>query len=93
MKNILILIIFTGIMTGCGQNSRQVSEPLPEPGRQITFLGAEPEKTYVVIGYRNLPEDKTDKVWNNHDYIVFSYTNDQGDIKEAVVHRNALYKE
>ncbi|WP_017731362.1 hypothetical protein [Nafulsella turpanensis] len=59
----------------------------------MTFVGAEPEETYVIVGYRALLEDKTEKKWRDQEYIVFVYTNEQGDVKEAVIHRNAIIKE
>lgn len=90
MKNILILFLIAGFCTGCDPAPKVKQGPHPELGESITFLGGQPGKTYVVLGYRNLPEDKTDKKWINQDYIVFSYTNDQGDIKVAAIHRNAL---
>ena len=90
MKNTFIIFLIAGLSAGCDPAPQGEQGPHPEPGEPITFVGGEPEKTYVVLGYRNLPEDKTDKKWKNQDYIVFSYTNDQGDIKVAVIHRNAL---
>ena len=90
MKNILIIFLIVGLFAGCDPAPQGEQGPHPELGAPITFVGGEHEKTYVVLGYRNLLEDKTDKKWKNHDYIVFSYTNDQGDIKVAAIHRNAL---
>lgn len=90
MKNFFIIFLIVGLSAGCGPAPQGEQGPHPELGELITFVGGEPEKTYVVPGYRNLPENKTDKKWENHDYIVFSYTNNQGDIKVAVTHRNTL---
>lgn len=74
-----------------GENTKN-PEPHLELGQRISFVGGEPEKTYVITGYRHYLEDKTDKSWQDQAYIVFSYTNDQGDIKVATVHRNAILK-
>lgn len=80
------------LMAACESQQTKVPEPHLELGQRISFVGGEAEKTYVVIGYRQLLEDKTEKNWNDHAYIVISYTNNNGDIKEAAVHRNAILK-
>lgn len=87
MSFLLLMAIWS-----CNGGEEKSPDPHLELGQRIFFVGGPPEKTYVVIGYRQLLEDKTDKNWNDHDYIVFSYANDQGDIKEAVIHRNAILK-
>lgn len=92
MKNILQVFFLICLLSGCNAPSSELPEPHLELGQRITFVGAEPEKTYVVVGYRHLLEDKTDKNWNNHDYIVFTYHNDRGDILVATIHRNAILK-
>lgn len=92
MKNIVLVLFLVCLLSRCNTPSSELPEPHLELGQRITFVGAEPEKTYVVVGYRHLLEDKTDKKWNNHDYIVFTYSNDQGDINVAVIHRNAILK-
>lgn len=68
-------------------------EPHLELGQRISFVGADPGKTYIVAGYREQFEDKTDKVWNKQAYIVFTYFNDQDDFMQGVVHKNAILKQ
>ena len=92
MKKLLLNCLLMWVLTGCSTPSSSVPEPHLELGQRITFVGAEPEKAYVVVGYRHLLEDKTDKKWNDHDYIVFSYANDRGDILLSTIHRNAILK-
>ena len=76
----------------CENQDNKVPEPHLELGQRISFVGGEADKTYVVAGYRHYLEDKTDKNWQDQAYIVFSYTNDLGDVKIATVHRNAILK-
>ena len=68
-------------------------EPHLELGQRISFVGGNPAKTYIVAGYREQFEDKTDKSWNKQAYIVFTYFNDQGDFMQGIVHKNAILKE
>ena len=90
MNDILFIFLMAGLLIGCKNKSQSLPEPHMELGQRINFVGAETEKIYVVIGYRHLLEDKTEKEWKDHDYIVFSYANDQGEIKVAATHRNAI---
>lgn len=76
----------------CENQDNKAPEPHLELGQRISFVGGEADKTYVVAGYRHYLEDRTDKNWQDHAYIVFSYTNDRGDVKIAAVHRNAILK-
>jgi hypothetical protein len=95
MKILRLLSIscLMAVMLSC--NSSQNDSP-PEPhlelGQRITFVGANPEKVYLVAGYRNQLEDKTDTNWNKQGYIVFTYFDDQGDYVQGVVHKNAILK-
>lgn len=92
MKILLMVSVILVLGSGCGSSAPDNPEPHLELGQRISFVGGEAEKTYVVVGYRHLLEDKTDKKWNSHDYIVFSYSTDQGAIKVATIHRNAILK-
>lgn len=76
----------------CEGQSTKAPEPHLELGQRISFVGGDAEKTYVIAGYRHYLEDKTDKSWQDQAYIVFTYTNNQGDINVAAVHRNAVLK-
>ena len=88
---ILVLLVAVSILS-CGRTETKVPEPHLELGQRIAFVGGEPEKTYVVVGYRHLLEDKTEKRWSDQEYIVISYHDDQGEIKVATIHRNAILK-
>ena len=68
-------------------------EPHLELGQRITFVGADPQKTYLVAGYREQFEDKTDSNWSKQAYIVFTYFDDNGDYVQGIVHKNAILKE
>lgn len=76
----------------CENRQSKVPEPHLELGQRVSFVGGDADKTYVVIGCRQLLEDKTDKNWSDQAYIVVVYTNNQGDMKEGVIHRNAILK-
>lgn len=90
-----IYLLLAGLflsLGACENSQSKMPEPHLELGQRISFVGGDPDKTYVVIGYRQLLEDKTEKNWNDPAYIVISYINNQGDMKEGVVHRNAVQK-
>lgn len=76
----------------CENHQAKVPEPHLELGQRVNFVGDDPDRTYVVTGYRQLLEDKTDKNWNDQAYVVVVYTNNQGDIKEGVIPRHAILK-
>ena len=86
------MIACTGLLLAC-KPERTPPEPHLVLGQKILFNGSDPDKTYVIIGYRHKLEGTTDKIWNNHDYIVFLYINDTNDVKEAVIHKNAIIKQ
>lgn len=88
---ILVLLVAVSVLS-CDKSESKVPEPHLELGQRISFVGGEPEKTYVVVGYRHLLEDKTDKRWSDHDYLVVSYHDNQGEIRVAAIHRNAILK-
>ncbi len=92
MKKIILALLVTGMLWGCGSTETKPPEPHLELGQRISFVGAEPEKTYVIVGYRHFLEDKTDKHWQNHEYLVISYINDQGDMKTGTIHKNSVLK-
>ena len=92
MKNYILLFLLLFCLWGCNNPEGGVPDPHLELGQRISFVGSDPEKTYVIVGYRQLLEDKTEKEWGNQAYIVFSYTNNRGDIKVAAIHRNAVLK-
>lgn len=91
-KNYFIVACLLCSFWACEGQSTKAPEPHLELGQRISFVGGEPEKTYVIAGYRHYLEDKTEKNWQDQAYIVFSYTNNQGDIKIGAVHRNAILK-
>lgn len=86
------LLLLIGV--GCtSQEAKNQPEPHLELGQRITFVGGDPAKTYLVAGYREQFEDKTDKEWSKQAYIVFTYFDKQGDYGQGVVHKNAILKE
>lgn len=94
MLRVLFICCMLFIGFGCNStpNTNQ-PEPHLELGQRISFVGGNATKTYVVAGYREQFEDKTETKWNKQAYIVFTYFNDQGDFVQGVVHRNAILKE
>ncbi len=89
---LLVAVCLLGNLWACQGQEARVPEPHLELGQRIFFVGGQPEQTYVVAGYRHYLEDKTEKDWQDQEYIVFTYINQQGDVKEATVHRNAILK-
>ena len=79
------------ILFSCNSNTEK-PEPHLELGQKISFVGALPERDYVIVGYRNQLEGKTKNKWNNQPYIVFTYINKDYDVKNGVIHRNAILK-
>ena len=93
MRNLFILCVITTMLMACNPKA-DVNHPEPtlELGQLATFHGCDPERSYIIIGYRHYLESKTDKYWDDHDYIVFLYINDAHDIKQAVIHKNSVLK-
>ena len=99
MKSILILVIpLFIIVSACENHSAQaqkapmVPDPSMELGQLASFHGFDPDRSFVIVGYRDELESETSKVWNDQAYLVFLYTNDEQEINEAVIHRNSLLK-
>jgi hypothetical protein len=94
MKYFLYCLLSAALFIGCNSPSKQTQpDPHLELGQRIQFVGGSAEKTYIVAGYRQEYEDKTETNWSRHQYIVFTYFNDQGDFQQGVVHRNAILKQ
>ncbi|EMR04387.1 hypothetical protein [Cesiribacter andamanensis] len=94
MKYFLYCLLSLLLVAACNSSTQeQQPEPHLELGQRIVFVGGNPDKTYIVAGYRQEFEDKTDTNWSKHQYIVFTYFNDQGDFQQGVVHRNAILKQ
>ena len=91
-KKLILPAFLLVVLHSCEEPVHNSPEPHLELGQRMIFVGAEPEKAYVIVGYRSQLEDKTDKEWKGQEYVVFVYINDQGDVKEAVIHRNAILK-
>jgi hypothetical protein len=90
-----LIILMLGIMISSCQTQNKVSAPEPhlELGQRISFQGSNPEKSYIIIGYRKDLNSKVDKDWANQEYIVFVYINDHNDVKEATIHKNSITKQ
>lgn len=106
MKKLLIIGIMCFALQSCitvqnypdSAKLNRTTAPLPaEPhlilGQQLSFLGCNPDKIYLVIGYKATLDSPTEKDWYDQDYIVFMYTNDLNDIKQGSVHKNAIIKQ
>jgi hypothetical protein len=93
MKKILVAFAFPLIFSACQKQGNTVQpEPEIELGQLASFLGCDPERSYIIIGYRNELESKTESSYHGQEYIVFLYINDNHDIKQAVIHKNSVIK-
>jgi len=93
MKKILVVIALTAIFAACQTKGDSVRpEPEIELGQLATFLGADPDRSYIIIGYREELESKTERHYHGQEYIVFLYINDLHDIKQGVIHKNSVIK-
>jgi len=92
MKKLAVIILLSTIILGCEQRKPLEPEPHIELGQLATFMGCDPSRSYIIIGYRELLEGKTEKVYTGQDYIVFLYINDLHDIKQGVIHKNSVIK-
>ncbi|MGB3182667.1 MAG: hypothetical protein WBB45_14850 [Cyclobacteriaceae bacterium] len=93
MKTLLTICLACLLFAACEPVNKAPIEPHLELGQRITFSGADTKAAYVVLGYKSELDGGIEKVWKNQDYIVFLYTNDHGDIKQATIHQNAILKE
>ncbi|MEM7548716.1 MAG: hypothetical protein AAF363_03530 [Bacteroidota bacterium] len=93
MKNYVVVLLLALSVWSC-----EVKDPMlkPEPhlelGQLTTFLGCDPDRSYIIIGYRNQLESSTEKEFRGQEYIVFLYINDAHDIKQGVIHKNSVIK-
>jgi hypothetical protein len=94
MRHLLSIGIIVLLLLSCKPHGDyEHPEPTLELGQLANFHGADPNRSYIIIGYRHYLESKTDKYWDDHAYIVFLYINDSHDIKQAVIHRNSVLKQ
>jgi len=93
MKKLLLLFVVALAAAGCKQEYNNNTPPHVMLGQEIKFLGCSPEKTYVVVGYRERFEGPVQKVWRAHDYVVFTYINDLNEVKNGTVHFLSVLKE
>ena len=94
MKNLLFTLFLSFLFFTCQikQENTVPPEPEIELGQLATFLGADPDRSYIIIGYREELESKTERHYHGQEYIVFLYINDVHDIKQAVIHKNSVIK-
>lgn len=89
---ILLFSLILVLGFGCSEVSNKRPEPHLELGQRVNFVGDDSRREYVIVGYRHLYEDKTEKKWNNQDYVVIVYSSSEGDLREGVIHRNMIQK-
>lgn len=97
MIKIFYTILLSVVLMSCQQEKgttgkNVVPEPHLELGQKVTFVGGNIESDYVIVGYKSDYAGEIEKSWNDQDYIVFIYTNNQNDIKEGTVHVNSVVK-
>jgi hypothetical protein len=88
----LLFLLILSVSTACSTNSGQRPEPHLELGQRLSFVGGDSRREYVIVGYRQQLEDKTEKDWDEHDYIVVVYSDKSGELKQGVIHRNSILK-
>ncbi len=92
MKRIVFILLSIVLLTACESRKPLEPEPHLELGQLATFMGCDPTRSYIIIGYREFLEGKTEKQYTGQDYIVFLYINDLHDIKQGVIHKNSVIK-
>jgi hypothetical protein len=96
MKNILYSFCLLLFLASSCEVKKKENTVKPEPhielGQLATFMGCDPDRSYIIIGYRDELESKTEKFYHGQSYIVFLYINDLHDIKQAVIHKNSVIK-
>ncbi len=94
IKQYFLYLIFTLMLAGvlgC-QPPARAPEPHLELGQMITFQGANPDKTYIVLGYREEAESTITRFYRDQDYVVFIYVDGNDEVKQATIHKNAILK-
>lgn len=91
MKTLSIFLIYILFLFSCNS---QIARPEPhlELGQKISFVGGTSETDYVIIGYREQLESKTEDTWKDQNYLVFVYLDKNEELKQGVIHRNAILK-
>jgi hypothetical protein len=79
-------------ISSCVEKKRLNPDPHLELGQEISFPGSSPDKSYLIIGYKRNFEGPIEKDWNNQDYIVFIYINDNNDVKQGTIHKISVIK-
>ena len=93
MRKLFLGFITASILFACNPKKPIIKpDPHLELGQLASFLGCDPSRSYIIIGYRDQLESLTEKEYRGQDYIVFLYINDQHDIKEAIIHKNSVIK-
>jgi len=91
MKILFVYLVFIFSLISC-QSKVLRSEPHLELGQKITFVGGISDTDYVLIGYRDQLESNTEDTWNEQNYVVFVYLNKDEELKQGIIHRNAILK-
>jgi hypothetical protein len=90
---IVVLFVFVCLgLDSCMEKPKSNPEPHLELGQEISFPGSSPDKSYLIIGYKRNYEGPVEKEWNNQDYVVFIYINDNNDVKQATIHKISVLK-
>lgn len=93
MRNIVtVLLLSILIFAFSCEPAHKAPEPHLELGQKISFPGANDEKSYIILGYRDEADGETSRFYHDQAYIVFIYVNDQEDVKQGIIHKNAVLK-
>lgn len=92
MKKILAAVFIMSALFACEPAEQKVPEPHLLLGQRITFVGCEPDETYVIVGYKEQFDGDTQKDWNEQEYVVFVYMTQQNEMKEGTIHINSIVK-
>jgi hypothetical protein len=93
MRFVIVFITLIALcLNSCVEKPKSNPEPHLELGQEISFPGSSPDKSYLIIGYRRNYDGPVEKEWNNQDYVVFIYINDNNDVKQATIHKISVIK-
>ncbi|GJM61549.1 hypothetical protein [Persicobacter diffluens] len=93
IAGVILLVIVLVTPSFIIENDQAPVDPHLVLGQAIHFRGCVPEKTYLIVGYRETYEGPVEKKWMDQEYLAFVYITDLGEYKMGTIHRNSVIKE